>query len=167
MKFTNRKKYSLNYIEVDAILRKIGNQKPYFSLTGRIFENGRESVSGVIHEEILKAFPQLEDFVSLHLSDIDGKPMHSFENGKYWAGFTKYQETENKNLSKLWRISEKSAQRLSYDSLVEESQKIKEDTDKDVLPEELFKNFHDRQLRRWKQEADNIIKKYNLEIVAD
>jgi hypothetical protein len=50
---------------------------------------------------------------------------------------------------------------------VEESQKIKEDTDKDILTEELLKDFHDRQLRRWKQEADNIIKKYSLEIVAD
>ena len=162
-----KRKDPLNFIEANAILHKIGDQKPYFSLTGRIVINGRTDISGAIHEEILKAFPQLEDFVSIHLSDIDGKPLHSLENGKYWAGFTKWTESNNKNLSALWRISEKSAQRLSYDSLVEESYKIKEDTDKDVLPEELFKDFHDRQLRRWKQEADNIIKKYNLEIVAD
>ena len=162
-----KRKDSLNFIEANAILHKIGDQKPYFSLTGRIVINGRTDISRAIHEEILKYFPQLEDFVSLHLSDIDGKPPHSLENGKYWAGFTKWTESNNKYLSALWRISEKSAQRLSYDSLVEESYKIKEDTEKDVLPEELFKDFHDRQLRRWKQEADNIIKKYNLEIVAD
>jgi len=162
-----KRKDTLNFIEANAILHKIGEQKPYFSLTGRIVINGRTDISGAIHEEILKVFPELEDFASLHLSDIDGKPLHSLENGKYWAGFTKYQETNNKNLSELLRISEKSAQRLSYDSLVEETYKIKEDTDKDVLPEELFKDFHDKQLRRWKQEADNVIKKYSLEIVAD
>jgi len=162
-----KRKDTLNFIEANAILHKIGDQKPYFSLTGRIVINGRTDISGAIHEKILKYFPQLEDFVSIHLSDIDGKPLHSLENGKYWAGFTKWTESNNKNLSALWRISEKSAQRLSYDSLVEESRKIKEDTDKDVPPEELFKDFHDRQLRRWKQEADNIIKKYSLEIVAD
>ena len=104
-----KRKDSLNFIEANAILHKIGDQKPYFSLTGRIVINGRTDISGAIHEEILKYFPQLEDFASIHLSDIDGKPLHSLENGKYWAGFTKWNESNNKNLSKLWRISEKSA----------------------------------------------------------
>jgi len=166
MKFT-KKKDSLNFIEATATLHKIGNQTPFFSITGRIVEGGRVSVCGAIHDEILKAFPELHDLVSMHLSDMDGLPLHSFENGKYWAGFTKWEDGNPKSLSELWRISEKSAERLQYDALVEESHKIKADTDKDILPEELFKDFHDRQLRRWKQEADNIIKKYALEIVAD
>jgi hypothetical protein len=161
------KKNPKNFIEANAVLNKIGNQKPYFSLTGRIVENGRVATCGACHDEILEAFPELDDLVAIHLSDIDGKPMHSLEDGKYWAGFTKWQNGNIKYLSELLRISEKSAQRLSYDSLVEEARNIKEDTGKDVLPEELFKDFHDRQLRRWKQEADNIIKKYSLEIVAD
>jgi hypothetical protein len=167
MKLTTKNQDPKNYIEAKAVLRKIEDQKPYFSLTGRIVENGRESVSGAIHEEILAAFPELADIAALHLSDIDGKPMHSFENGKYWAGFTKWEDGNIKRLADLWRISQKSAERLQYDALVEESQKIKEDTDEDVLTETLLKEFHDRQLRRWKQEADNIIKKYSLEIVAD
>jgi hypothetical protein len=156
----------LTFIEANGILHKIGNQKPYFSLTGRIVEDGRESVSGAIHDEILKAFPLLDDLAALHLSDMDGKPMHSFENGKYWAGFTKWENGNTKNLSKLWRISEKSAERLQYDALNEQAQEIEVDTGEIVLEETLLKEFHDRQLRRWKQEADNVIKKYSLEIVA-
>jgi hypothetical protein len=167
MKLTTKTKDPLNFIEARLILHKIGNQKPYFSLTGRIVENGRESVSGAIHKEILEAFPQLEDVAALHLSDIDGKPMHSFENGKYWAGFTKWENGNTKNLSQLWRISEKSAERLQYDALNEQAQEIEVDTGEIVLEETLLKEFHDRQLRRWKQEADNVIKKYTLEIVAD
>jgi len=69
MKLTTRNQDPKNYIEATAILHKIGNQKPYFSLTGRVVENGRESVSGAIHKEILAAFPQLADIAALHLSD--------------------------------------------------------------------------------------------------
>jgi hypothetical protein len=164
MKLTTKTKDPLNYTEATAILHKIGNQKPYFSLTGRVVENGRESVSGAIHKEILEAFPQLEDIAALHLSDIDGKPMHSFENGKYWAGFTKWEEANSKHLASLWRISENRARGLTHDALMAQ---LWQDGDGDTLPETLFKDFHDRQLRRWKQEADNVIKKYTLEIVAD
>lgn len=167
MKLTTKTKDPLNYTEARLILHKIGDQKPYFSLTGRVVENGHESVSGAIHKEILAAFPELEDAAALHLSDMDGKPMHSFENGKYWAGFTKWEHGNPKNLSNLWRISEKSAERLQYDALNEQAQEIEVDTGEIVLEETLLKEFHDRQLRRWKQEADNVIKKYTLEIVAD
>jgi hypothetical protein len=164
MKLTTKTKDPLNYTEATAILHKIGNQKPYFSLTGRVVENGRESVSGAIHKEILEAFPQLEDIAALHLSDIDGKPMHSFENGKYWAGFTKWEEANSKHLASLWRISENRARDLTHDALMAQ---LWQDGDGDTLPETLLKDFHDRQLPRWKQEADNVIKKYTLEIVAD
>ncbi len=167
MKLTTKNQDPKNYIEADFVLHKIGDQKPHFSLTGRVVENGRESVFGAIHKEILEAFPQLEDAAAMHLSDMDGKPMHSFENGKYWAGFTKWENGNAKNLSQLWRISEKSAEKLSYDALVEQSREIEADTQEIVLPETLLKEFHDRQLRRWKQEAYNVIKKYTLEIIAD
>jgi len=166
MKLTTKNQDPKNYIEAEFILHKIGQQKPYFSLTGRVVENGRESVGGSIHKEILEAFPQLEDAAALHLSDMDGKPMHSFENGKYWAGFTKWENGNTKNLSQLWRISEKSAERLQYNALNDQAQEIEVDTGEIVLEETLLKEFHDRQLRRWKQEADNVIKKYTLEIIA-
>lgn len=167
MKLTTKNQDPLNYIEATAILHKIGNQKPYFSLTGRVVEKGRESYSGAIHDEILKAFPQLADIAALHLSDIDGKPMHSFENGKYWAGFTKWEEANSKHLSQLWRISQDDAAGLLYDALNARSQDIEVETGEIVLEETLLKEFHDRQIPRWKQEADNVIKKYTLEIIAD
>ena len=153
MKLTTQNKDRRNYTEANLILHKIGNQKPYFSLT-----------CGAIHKEILEAFPQLEDAAALHLSDIDGKPMHSFENGKYWAGFTKWEEANSKHLASLWRISENRARGLTHDALMAQ---LWQDGDSDTLPETLFKDFHDRQLPRWKQEADNVIKKYAIEIVAD
>lgn len=64
-------------------------QNPYFSITGRrldIQANGHlgESVSGCIHDEILKVAPELKSLVTLHLSSLDGVPMHAFENGFYW-----------------------------------------------------------------------------------
>jgi hypothetical protein len=166
MKLTTQNQDPKNYIEADFVLHKIGDQKPHFSLTGRVVENGRESVFGAIHKEILEAFPQLEDAAAMHLSDMDGKPMHSFENGKYWAGFTKWENGNTKNLSQLWRISEKSAEKLQYNALNDQAQEIEVDTGEIVLEETLLKEFHDRQLRRWKQEADNVIKKYTLEIIA-
>ena len=164
MKLTTKTKDPLNYTEAKAVLHRIGNQKPYFSLTGRIVKDGREVTSGAIHEEILEAFPEIEDIAKLHLSDIEGKPMHSFENGKYWAGFTRWEEANSKHLASLWRISENRARGLMHDALMAQ---LWQDGDSDTLPETLFKDFHDRQLPRWKQEADNVIKKYNLELVAD
>lgn len=47
--------------------------------------NGREPDSfGADHQSILRAFPKLESFVALHLSDPNGLPMHAESNGWYW-----------------------------------------------------------------------------------
>ena len=167
MQLTTKNQDPKNYIEATAILRKIGNQKPYFSLTGRVVIKGRESVIGAIHKEILAAFPQLADIAALHGSDIDGVPMHSFENGKYWAGFTKWEEANSKHLSSLWRITQDEAAGLLYDALNAQSQNIEVETGDIILEETLLKEFHDKQLPRWKQEADAAIKKHTLELVAD
>jgi hypothetical protein len=164
MKLTTKTKNPKNYIEATAILHKIGNQKPYFSLTGRIVINGRETMSGAIHNEILKAFPRLADIAALHLSDIDGKPMHSFENGKYWAGFTKLEKANSRHLAELWRISQNDAAELLLDSL---TAKLWQCDDETSTPEQLLKEFHDRQVPRWNNEAKNAINKYNLEVVQN
>ena len=166
MKLTTKNQNPKNYIEATAILHKIGNQKPYFSLTGRIVVNGRETMSGAIHDEILKAFPRLADIAALHLSDIDGKPMHSFENGKYWAGFTKWEEANSRHLSSLWRISQDEAAGLLYDALNAQSQNIEAETGEIILGETLLKEFHDRQVPRWNNEAKDAINKYNLQVTV-
>ena len=60
-----------------------GNKLPYFSLTGDQRLNSREDCCGCIHEVILKHWPELADFVALHLSDIDGVPTYAVANGWY------------------------------------------------------------------------------------
>jgi hypothetical protein len=42
-------------------------------------------VSGCVHEEIARAFPELAQVIRMHLSDpITGEPMHAEANGWYW-----------------------------------------------------------------------------------
>jgi hypothetical protein len=63
-----------------------GNHAPYFSLTytqhRRGFPNQCYS-GGAGHDAILALFPQYADLAALHLSDIDGVPMHAEANGWY------------------------------------------------------------------------------------
>lgn len=61
-----------------------------FSITGDIYEKGKPKTDryfisgGCIHEEILKARPDLKMFVDLHLCDYKGIPMHPTANGFYF-----------------------------------------------------------------------------------
>lgn len=69
-------------------LHKIGDQAPYFSLTGDIDRAHMglwvEDSGGCIHEEILKHWPELKPLADLHLSDMDGVPMHAAANAWHW-----------------------------------------------------------------------------------
>lgn len=68
-----------------------------FSLTGEVYDrhgtwsgkarwrNDREPDScGQVTEEIARAFPRLEPFARMHLSDLDGVPMHADANARYF-----------------------------------------------------------------------------------
>lgn len=58
-----------------------GNSAPHFSITIDQYDCG-----GADHELIQKLWPgKFDDLIALHLSDIDGKPMHFIENGWYRA----------------------------------------------------------------------------------
>lgn len=59
-----------------------GNGKPYFSLTASGYDHG-SAFGGCCHEVILEHFPQFADLAALHLSDIDGIPMHAEANAWY------------------------------------------------------------------------------------
>lgn len=61
-----------------------GNKAPYFSVTVDGYTNGREDFGGCCHELVMIHAPDLADMVELHLSDIDGTPMHAVGNGWYW-----------------------------------------------------------------------------------
>ncbi len=55
-----------------------------FSITGTIFENGRDVAGGCIHDEIAKHFPHLAPLIKWHLVSTDG-PMYYIENTTYHA----------------------------------------------------------------------------------
>lgn len=64
-----------------------GNHAPYFTLTYSQFRAGMPNQcqsGGAGHAEILAYFPRFADLAALHLSDIDGVPMHAESNGWYW-----------------------------------------------------------------------------------
>lgn len=64
-----------------------GNPAPYFSLTYTQHRKGFPNQcysGGAGHDEILRYFPQFGDLAALHLSTINGEPMHAEANGWYW-----------------------------------------------------------------------------------
>lgn len=64
-----------------------GNTAPFFSLTYTQHRKGFPNQcysGGAGHDTILRYFPQFADLAALHLSDIDGVPMHAEANGWYW-----------------------------------------------------------------------------------
>lgn len=72
-----------------TIAFKSSNKTPYFSITGDIYKAGKPKedkyhiAGGCIHQDIIKAFPEYEIFIKLHLSDDNGIPMHAVANGLY------------------------------------------------------------------------------------
>lgn len=132
--------------------------RSYFSVTGEtgIQTNGRkrdplktefgifESESfGCIHDEILKHFPEMNDIISLHLSDTDGIPMYAVENGYYHY-------TNGNDYKTYLRLSDKDINRLKE---MEANSGANKDT---------FTAFVKTMLPKWKREADAVISKYNL-----
>lgn len=60
------------------------NHAPYFTITAEEYDSkGKVESCGCLHDAILKKFPRFADLIALHLSDIDGVPMHPEANGWY------------------------------------------------------------------------------------
>jgi hypothetical protein len=88
MKKQITKKHEQGFIRINISTDGCG-ESPYFSITGDIhsresFSNGSFICGGCVHDEILEVAPELKPFVDLHLSNLDGVPMHAVENGFYW-----------------------------------------------------------------------------------
>jgi hypothetical protein len=60
-----------------------------FAITGDIYQKGKPKIDryciagGCIHDDIIKACPDLKIFVNLHLCDYEGIPTYAVENGFY------------------------------------------------------------------------------------
>lgn len=59
------------------------------SLARRDIEAG-----GCLHDEVTKAFPELDPFIKWHLTSSDG-PMYYIENTMYWLGRRTYRDNTN------------------------------------------------------------------------
>lgn len=63
-----------------------------FAITGDIYQKGKPRIDkyfisvGCIHDEILKSAPELQLFVSLHLCDYKGIPMHAIRTLEEMTG---------------------------------------------------------------------------------
>jgi hypothetical protein len=113
MRSLERSRQNGDLVIANVGLRKIGEQVAYWSATGEVYEarknargvtrraQGRDIDSGgMIHDVILRLFPKLGPIVALHLSDINGVPMHAVANGRYWL-----EQGQPETAAKLWRCS--------------------------------------------------------------
>lgn len=65
-----------------------GNGHNSFAITDEIYIPGKRDCEacGMLHEEIVKSFPELQPFLKWHLVSSD-EPMHYVANTLYWLGY--------------------------------------------------------------------------------
>lgn len=129
---TNDLRHTINCIDAEGNQMQIKislndeckNGHQDFAITATTWEKGKPKIdkysimAGCCHDEILKAKPELEMFVTLHLCDYKGIPMHAVENGFYHLqeGFsdTKPDSPEFKaEFCKYYRITGQQFDRLN------------------------------------------------------
>lgn len=149
-----------------------GNPAPYFSLTAEAKEFG----SGPQHDLILEQCPDLAPLADLHLSDINGVPMHAVENGWYWlegaaGGWgSRFHGAQHPGVEpeKCLRIL---AQHLRLSN--SEAENLLKETSHSVERNGLitakrgFAWYIERLKPHWKAEADEAIEYFNLQIYGD
>jgi hypothetical protein len=168
-----------------------GNSAPYFSLTASGFDHGSE-FGGCCHDVILKHYPKFADLAALHLSDIDGVPMHAEANGWYdLAGYfggagERYHVGNSKRHFPIEAPADKPWMNTEYreptqDECLQiwaEHCRIDIDTARRAAAEIAVKwnwpdmrkahaAFIEAQKPRWKAEADACIAKHNLVVYGD
>lgn len=143
-----------------------GNNKPYFTLTcwnhRKGFPNQCQS-GGCDHESILKHWPRFADLAALHLSDIDGVPMHAEANGWYdLAGFlggTEYRRPTREECLAIF------AKHCRVD--IEQARHIAAVVAAAPDPRKRWAEYVEEMKPRWKAEAEACIKRHNLRIFGD
>ncbi len=152
-------------------IQRIGNQPGRFSLTGEIRDSRRRRDGGVVacgclHDEILKAWPDLVDAAALHLSDAEtGEPMHAAANGWYWyagavveAGFEKPQGAG--------RYIGEATQGRTCAAIFAKHCRIGDSYANELIQQQMSgPQFHEwigTQRERWQGEAESIKQRYEL-----
>ena len=84
-------------LDVTGQLVRYDNQIPHYSITGDVKILDRRYrdpfiMGGAIHENIISYFPQLAPLVRVHLSDLEGIPLHAEANARHWAGLSKWSD---------------------------------------------------------------------------
>lgn len=173
------------------------NKKPYFTLTytehRRGFPNQCYS-GGAGHEYIVKHFPQFADLAAMHLSDIDGVPMHAEANGWYdlagalggmgeqfHAGNSKrhfgpWRQAEYRKptpeeclaiFAKHCRISVEEARGIAEEVLKDGPGEFIELKHRAKIARAKWAEICESMKPRWKAEAEACIKKHNLRVFGD
>jgi hypothetical protein len=118
----------------------------YFSITFEIAWRNRVECCGAGEEYIRKHFGnQFDDILALHLSDTNGIPLHALENGFYYLqNPNEYPIYPIEVTAKHFRISNEEAEELR------------------PLSKEQLSQWIEHRKPIWKQEADEVRKKYNI-----
>lgn len=158
------------YLTVTAGLHYLaGNDRPYYSVTADAYEPGyqrRPFLSGHLHEDVVRVWPELQPVLALHLSDDRGIPMHAEANGWYWlagyyggagepyhGGHARHPQTCLEIFASLMRVSPDSAAILA--DTFRCAKTISSASWADVRA--LFHTWIQDQLPRWQDEADRAI----------
>ncbi len=142
-----------------------GNSKPYFSVTGSGKDHGSE-FGGTCHDDIIKQWPDLQPLVDLHLSDIDGIPMHAVENGFYHLGGTHWERPKFDVAARHFRISEDQARHLVAD-LFGDSFSVHAgflSKGEETKAKARLAAWVETQKPRWLKEANDAIKQFDLAV---
>jgi hypothetical protein len=161
-----------------------GNRLPHFSLTANILSGGHAVGGGCMHEEILKRFPKFADLARLHLSDINGEPMHAVENGfyalagyfgglgqRYHAGNSKQSFHDGYREPIRNECLEQFARHMRIE--VDRARSWTDNVWADRTPQDAVRVkallVDEVELRRpiWKEEAEDCIRKHGLRVYGD
>lgn len=133
--------------EAKVVVNEGYQQFPYFSLTGSVYDGPRAADSryrsgGAIGDNLVQLLPGLAPINRLHLSNINGEPLHAEANGLYFLG--NLREAEERHLPRVarhFRIERADAFDLWVEFCVADDQP------------QFVADYCDTQRDRWKAEA--------------
>jgi len=144
---------------------KIETTNNYFSVTSELWSSKRTFESrnekyldccGCIHDTILKYMPELKPIIDLHLSSLEGVPIHAVENGFYYYeimnGIAKYHKKQDGDKEKYFKILCEHL-RVSANELIELLDFLESVEEKKIY----FSNYVHSLLPRWKEQATEAI----------